>query len=491
MKVGRLNFIYLLIAIAIIMSTVLQIIWLEQLYKKQRIQIFNELEHLVRSSAQANVYKVLAVGRTSLREKTRIKNLFLSPQWEQLYLAAGNMKSVKGLTWYHGIKIRHDSIHLRLDFTVTDHIQKPKTPVSVYTSPTDIDVKTNDSLSLISMKASVVKKLQMAGISSPAYFRIYRHGTSKIISSDAPAAVGRAYVSKRYSFNLEQNYDYQLLVTDIFSLVVYQLRFYLFSSVLMLFLICAAFYALVRLQLQQRLFATAKLNFTSNMTHELKTPIASISVALQAIKKFSLFNDPSTLQNYLDISETELQRLNMMIEKVLHLDQTDDPGPLLTYQLFEVQAGLEQVIDTMRLQLTNPADVIFLKPSAEPCFILGDTVFLTNIFSTLIENAIKYSRGALMLEIDCTLQRGKVIISFKDNGPGIEKMYQKKVFDRFFRVPARGDVHDVKGFGLGLHYVKEMVKQHGGDISLKSDAGKGCIFTVTLPSADQLVTYTS
>ena len=472
-----------LIAIAIVMSTFLQIVWLKQLFVKQREQLLDETEHLVRAASEANLYQVLTFGKTSSNKKRRIKKIFLSSQWEQLRMAANNMRAISGLDWDQAIAINEDSVNVKLNFTVTDYKAKVKTPYIAPDGSTEEEIRKNDSLSVITMKIHVVSALQTIGITSGVYYKIYDSRNNKVIQCNAPEALKPEYVSRKYPFNLKHDYDYQLLVKDTFLLVFYRLRFYLISSVFMLLLTCAAFYVLIRFLHQQRLFAEAKSDFTNNMTHELKTPIASISVAFQAIKKFKLINDPEALQNYLDISEQELLRLNFMIEKVLKLDKGRNGAVDMQYQLFEVQAGLEQVINSMRLQLVNTDDVIVLNPSAEPLFINGDTVHLTNIFSNLIENAIKYRRGVLYLEIDCSYDQGKVIISFKDNGTGIKKIYHDNVFDRFFRVPTEGDIHDAGGFGLGLHYVKEIVKKHGGNIRLKSVVGKGSNFIITLPSA--------
>lgn len=483
MKKGRFSYINALIVIAILTSTFLQIVWLKQLFVKQRHQLLDETEHLVRAASEANLYQVLTFGKTSSDRKRRIKKIFLSSQWEQLSVAANNMRAINGLDWDQAIAITDDSVSVKFNFTVTDHIAKPKRPYSVYHGSTREEIRKNDSLSVIAMKKNVMKALRSIGMTSGIYYRIYDAHNNKVIESNAPEKLKPAYVSRKYPFNLKDDYYYQLLVKDTFLLVVYQLRFYLISSLFMLLLTCAAFYVLIRFLRQQRLFAEAKSDFTNNMTHELKTPIASISVAFQAIKKFKLINDPAMLQSYLDIGEQELLRLNLMIEKVLNLDKVSNGGAGMQYQLFEVQAGLEQVINSMRLQLVNPDDVIVLNPSEEPCFVNGDKVHLTNIFSNIIENAIKYRRGALYLEIDCSCHQDKVVISFKDNGAGIEKKYHDSVFDRFFRVPTEGDIHDAAGFGLGLNYVKETVKKHGGSIRLKSALGKGSTFIITLPSA--------
>jgi signal transduction histidine kinase len=290
-----------------------------------------------------------------------------------------------------------------------------------------------------------------------------------------------AYHSGTYSYNLKSLHKYQLVVGDLNGVVIYQMRYYLFSSLLMILLTGLAFFFLMKLVRNQRLYADAKSTFTSNMTHELKTPVATIAVALESITKYQLVNDPEKLQNYLDISRHELQRLNLMIEKVLNLSQEEETINTMRAELYDMQAGLKQAVASMQVQLDNSGSVIHLLLANEPCFVNGDPLHLTNVFYNLIDNAIKYAGPKLKMQISCQCSAGNVSLSFKDDGPGIAGIYQQKVFDRFFRVPGVMDRHNVKGSGLGLHYVKQIVSKHGGSISVKSEPGKGSNFVIILP----------
>lgn len=486
MKRLRLKYTYTLIVLSLVVSTALQAVWLQQLFLGQQKQLKEEVEHIVSSNAQTNIYHVLTFMSTP-NENKRIKKFFLSPQWEQVRTSANNMSTLYGLDWYNSIEIEDDSIVVRMKFKLTDTpVTKRKKAVSTYPGATEAQIRANDSLALVLMKTKVADDLKQIDITSKTYYNIYISYKNTVISTNAPKGLQPAYTSKKYSFNLRHDYDYQLLVPDINSAVVYRMRYYLASSILMILLTCTAFYFILRLLRKQQLYADAKADFTSNMTHEFKTPIATVSVALESIKKYNLITDPETLQSYLDISQHELQRLNLMVEKVLNISQADDGDHPLHLELYEVQAGLQQVISSMKLQLLNSHATIYLIPSKEPCFVYGDPVHLTNIFYNLIDNAIKYTGESLDLQITCDYQgenADQVVLSFKDNGPGIEKIYQATIFERFFRVPGEGDTHDIKGSGLGLHYVQQMVEKHGGTIKLKSEPGKGSNFIITLPAA--------
>jgi len=217
------------------------------------------------------------------------------------------------------------------------------------------------------------------------------------------------------------------------------------------------------------------------MTHELQTPISTISVALESIKKYHLIDQPEKLENYINISVHELQRLQAMIEKVLKQEQMDIGETQLQFSLVDVQSILQQAIHAMDVQVREKnASLIFL-PSEEPLFIKGDAMHISNVFYNLIDNALKYSPAHAKIEVSCSIAAHQLTISFKDNGPGINEIYQQQVFERFFRIFNQDNIHNVKGSGLGLHYVKQVVMLHGGRVDLYSKAGKGSNFMVILP----------
>jgi signal transduction histidine kinase len=218
------------------------------------------------------------------------------------------------------------------------------------------------------------------------------------------------------------------------------------------------------------------------MTHELKTPVAVIEAALDAITRYELSRDPAKLENYVDISKAQLKRLNLMIDKVLNLDQLDNGAIKLRPELFDVQQGLKSVVTSMRLRKGNSAARINYIPADTPCFVDGDPVHLTNVFYNLIDNALKYGGSPAVITVSCSCDAEQVHISIKDNGPGIAKIYRERVFERFFRVPDHPDIHNVKGSGLGLHYVRQIIEKHQGKVQVQSEVGKGSNFIIDLPA---------
>ena len=149
-----------------------------------------------------------------------------------------------------------------------------------------------------------------------------------------------------------------------------------------------------------------------------------------------------------------------MIDKVLNLEQLDNGQERLRTELFDVQEGLAKVISSMRVQVEKAGAIINFTPFAIPCFVSGDPVHLSNVFFNLIENALKYGSSHVKLDILCSVSAHEVKITFRDNGPGITKIYHRRIFERFFRVPAlSADIHNVNGIGLGLNYVKHIVEK--------------------------------
>ena len=175
-----------------------------------------------------------------------------------------------------------------------------------------------------------------------------------------------------------------------------------------------------------------------------------------------------------------------MIEKVLNLEEMDSGQIRLRPELYDVQQGLHQVITSMQLQNHSDEGMISYFPSAEPCFVDGDPVHLPNVFYNLIDNAMKYGGPSVKITVTSLINHGQVVISFTDNGPGIDRMYHSQIFERFFRVQQEGDIHDVKGNGLGLDYVKQILEKHKGTIRLQSEINKGSTFTIYLPAYHEI-----
>ena len=272
-------------------------------------------------------------------------------------------------------------------------------------------------------------------------------------------------------------YDYFL--SDTSGYIFSRLKLPLIFSLLLVGITIASFILLYRNLMKQKRLAELKNEFISNITHELKTPIATVGVAIEALKNFSVLNDPKRTSEYLDISQQELQRLNLLVDKVLKLSMFENKVMEMNVEWFDLEEVVREVVRSMRLQLEKYQAIVDIKVSGD-AHIRGDRLHLVSVVYNLLDNALKYGKAAPQIQIELVEQADKLLLRFADNGIGIPAAYQDKVFEKFFRVP-HGDTHTAKGYGLGLSYVSQVIKNHGGKISMHSEDGKGTEFFIELP----------
>ncbi len=215
-----------------------------------------------------------------------------------------------------------------------------------------------------------------------------------------------------------------------------------------------------------------------NITHELKTPIAVAYAANDALLNFNQAEEKSKRDQYLRISQEQLQRLSGLVEQILSMSMESRK----TFRLHPEEICLKELITSLIEQHQLKADIpvhITLETEPEALTIVADRTHFSNIISNLIDNAVKYSKQEAEIMIQCRQTGETVTITVSDHGIGIPLDKQKHIFDKFYRVPT-GNLHNVKGYGLGLFYVKSMVEKHGGTITVKSESGKGSTFTITI-----------
>lgn len=231
---------------------------------------------------------------------------------------------------------------------------------------------------------------------------------------------------------------------------------------------------------QQRLMVL-KNDFISNITHELKTPVATVSVALEALKDFQGKNNPRLMEEYLAIAQGELNRLSLMTDKILKTSAWESQGVTFVAEKTDLDVIVQRVLLSMKLLFEKRQAQVLYEKEGENLYVAGSPMHLANVVYNLIDNALKYSPGKPSLLIKLTQRNGNVLLTLKDEGIGIAPEYQERIFDKFFRVPT-GDIHNTKGYGLGLNYVANVVQRHRGKIDVDSAEGKGSLFTIVLPA---------
>ncbi len=240
-----------------------------------------------------------------------------------------------------------------------------------------------------------------------------------------------------------------------------------------------SFSILYRNLMKQRRLADIKNEFISNITHELKTPIATVSVAIEALRSFNATMDPARTKEYLDISANELQRLSLLVDKVLKLSMFEKKEIELKYESLDMKEMVKEVTSSMRLQFEKHQATVNINAD-DDTLMQGDRLHLVSVIFNLLDNALKYSSGQPQINIDIRKQQNRMVLSIADSGIGIPSEYHQKVFEKFFRVPT-GNLHNAKGYGLGLSYVAHVINRHKGSIKVESVEGDGSKFIVNLP----------
>lgn len=294
---------------------------------------------------------------------------------------------------------------------------------------------------------------------------VYRHATPGYV----PSRWARQYVYDWIDFG-----RYELTIEPTTGLILREMAGLLTASGLIVLLLGLAFYHLIKTILRQRTLDEMKTDFTNNITHELKTPIAVAYAANDALLNFGEQADEVKQHHYLTLCRQQLERLSGMVEQILSMSMERRRQFKLNIETVAVAALLQPIIEQQQLKADKPVTfTTHIDP--EGLTVQADRAHLSNILNNLIDNAIKYSRDEAQVEIAVT----PTAISVTDHGMGIAADKLPHIYDKFYRVPT-GNLHDVKGYGLGLFYVKTMVEKHGWGIDASSAKGMGTTFTINL-----------
>lgn len=282
--------------------------------------------------------------------------------------------------------------------------------------------------------------------------------------------------------NLSPNEILIVITLNYRSLVFESLWLPIISAIVFTLLIMTAFYLTVRTMLRQKKLSEIKNDFINNMTHEFKTPLATISLAVDALRNEKVVSDKEKMSYFSTIIKEENKRMNRQVETILKAALLDKQEVQLLLRPLHAHQVIKDVVENFTLQLEEKNGKAEVLLNAENDFIDADEVHFSNLIINLIDNAIKYSKEDQPPIIKITTQSTpkSFVIVIEDNGIGMNKETAKRVFEKFFRAHT-GNIHNVKGFGLGLSYVKTMVEAHGGEIRVESVLGKGSTFTMEFP----------
>lgn len=385
---------------------------------------------------------------------------------------------------YRDRRKKADSLD-RVENIATEHMPAGiavRAPAFVHVGPTDTArdavVRFLYNVDSLSLKDSVTVKEVTAAYAD-------RLKTEKlnldfaVSKVDKPATDTTEAAMNEVTVGFSNPMTYQLSLGNEVGYILGKLQMPILFSLLLVGITIASFVALYRSLLKQHRLAQMKNDLISNITHELKTPIATVGVAIEALKNFNAIQNPERTREYLDISQNELQRLGLLVDKVLKLSMFEKKEIEIKYEFFNLKDVVDEVVASLRLQLEKYHAQISFSIQGDTN-IKGDRLHLLSVVFNLLDNALKYSKENPTIQVSLKQVDDQVELQVADNGIGIPAQYKDKVFEKFFRVPA-GDTHNAKGHGLGLSYVAQVIRRHNGTIKVDSREGLGSTFTIILP----------
>ncbi len=347
-----------------------------------------------------------------------------------------------------------------------------------------IDLPIEERTSLAQLDSLVQIELKERGFTANVNLAVMDDNNSYVMLSEGfdPKDRQSIYTEKLFPYDPESaNKFYLQLHIPRQSFVIIQSMGVMFiASIVLILAMIAIFLATLAIIFKQKRMAEIRNDFVSNMTHELKTPIATISLAAQMLEDKNIPTELKNVDHLSKMVREESKRLGLLVEKVLQMAIFDRGTFKLKRKQLNLHSIIRKVLENYTLQFQAKDVKVTCDLSAEQLEVYADEVHITNIISNLIDNAIKYSKESPVINISTLNKNDGIIVSVKDNGIGISKEYQKRIFDQFYRVPT-GNVHSVKGFGLGLSYVKKIAEMHDGSIWVKSEQGVGSTFNIYIP----------
>jgi len=381
----------------------------------------------------------------------------------------------------NGIRIAVKSVlnqllNYQLDSTFQKHLndlacRKPKLDISDVIPPPLLD-------------SLIFEELGTMYINDKYYYGIYNNNNHKIYFGKSEGHDAKL-LNSPFQFSVSNIYqpgDYYLSIyyPAKTSIILRQLEFFLLLSIFFVVIVILSFSFVIYIILRQKKISEMKTDFINNLTHEFKTPIATSSLAAEMLMRPELASNRNKITKYAQVILDENLRLQSQVEQVLQIATLDKGKLKLKLKYIDIHDVLNSVIESSELRLKENKVKLIKNFDAEQSNIVADKAYLMNVFYNLMDNAIKYSPVDPIIRLKTWNVKGGVFIRIEDNGVGISPEHHVDIFKNLYRVPT-GNIHEVRGFGLGLYYVKIIIERHNGKIEVESELGKGSIFDVYLP----------
>ena len=333
------------------------------------------------------------------------------------------------------------------------------------------------------MRRSIDRYLRESGLDLPYEYAVINQQKQVKLKSAAfnPDKNVEVFTARLFPGDVWSSPNYlQIYFPDQRSFIFQSVGFMGLTSVALTTIIIGIFIFTLWIIFRQKRLSEMKTDFVNNMTHELKTPISTISLASQMLNDPSVPVENKNLGHISRIIDTESKRLGVQVEKVLQMAIFDRGKLKLKWKTMDIHDLISHSVENFSLQIKKRGGKISWSPGASSSIVSVDEVHITNVISNVLDNAIKYCRETPEIEVSTWNENNSVVLQIKDNGIGISKENQKRIFEKFYRVPT-GNIHNVKGFGLGLSYVKRIIEIHNGSINLTSELNRGTRFDIFIP----------
>ncbi len=348
----------------------------------------------------------------------------------------------------------------------------------VYTSKLPIHKRVSNNEIMVRLD----RELKLKGIETDFKYGVYSNGlATQLKSGYFRKEIGKSYMVPMF-VNADGKSDFQLYVTfpEKKNFILSSISQILVLSVFFIVIIILAFVTALYQLIRQKQISEIKTDFINNMTHEFKTPIATINLALDAIKNPKIINDKEKVERYVKMIRDENKRMHTQVENVLRISKLEKNQLDVSKEVVDMHDIIEEAITHVELLVKDRGGFIDLKLEASLTEVSGNEFHLNNIMVNMLDNGIKYSEGAPKIKVITENTEKHIVIMIKDQGIGMNHNVQKNIFKKFYREET-GNIHNVKGHGLGLSYVKKIVEIHQGEVHVESEKGVGSTFIVKLP----------
>jgi signal transduction histidine kinase len=497
MKASKNTITLILIISSVLLLVVLQVVWLNSAYEKSYFSLRRKTSDILRNSV------------FTLRDSILLRNIeqvpgdsfsvprgaiFFSTPIDTLKERVHNIESTDSGNISSQIKIYINSNHK------TDSIQRIIRPLASRVQQGNLSGSSfilrlsSDSLSIDSIRFHFKDDLEKESIELPFEIKYVasapppidfkmRRNFFRPPGDKAQFEIKGSLYSNTLNtewIRFDPIHEYSAEISGIRTYILKEITPQVAFSIFLTLLTSVSFAVMyISMKSQQRLMVL-KNDFISNITHELKTPITTVGVAIEALKNFKGIDNPKLTSEYLDIAQNELNRLSLLTDKILKTAVFENKGIDYIPEQIEFDNLVEKVISSMKPVMDKQNAKVTYEKEGDSFTIPGSEVHLTGVIYNLLDNALKYSPNNPEINITVKEKSESIVLSVNDHGIGIPVEFKKKVFEKFFRVPT-GDVHNIKGYGLGLSYVKSVIKSHKGKIIVESEPEKGSNFIVTLP----------